>query len=335
MRRVFEHIGARVGVPGFWMMPANTYHADCAPQPSLSASVAKVLLDESPAHAWAAHPRLNPEPQEESGSSRMDFGTIVHALVLGRGRQIVVVYADNWTTKAAKAARDDARAAGKTPVLVKDFERAKLCAAAAVAHVRSVEGCENVFEPDHGQSEVAMVWQDEAGPWCRSMVDWLPNDRRVLWDIKTTALSANPAHAGKLIANMGYDLAAGFYERGLIHLEPEMAGRVTFRWVMVEVTPPFACSIVQIDATGLTIGRRKTSAAIDAWRRCREADAWPAYPARICVAEYPQFAENRWLEREMRDAEQHGPIVDSFSDRVHHGAGRQPVHDPLMSEIVP
>ena len=36
------------------------YHADPAPEPSLSRSLAHTLLTRSPRHAWQAHPRLNP-----------------------------------------------------------------------------------------------------------------------------------------------------------------------------------------------------------------------------------------------------------------------------------
>jgi hypothetical protein len=295
--------GQEIDRPGFYEVDAEAYHADPAPEPSLSASVASILVEETPAHAWAAHPRLGLEPDDDDGSSRLDLGTVVHTLLLGKGRDIVGIDAKDFKTKAAQKERAEARAEGKTPVLLKDLARAEMIADAARGFVRTVPGCEGLFDPEHGRPEVAMVWQDETGPWCRSLVDWLPNDRRVIWDVKTTARSANPAGAGRLIANHGYELAAAFYERGLVHLEPELAGRVVFRWLFVEIDPPFACSIVELDGTGLEIGRRKVRAALDLWKRCREADSWPAYPARVCVAEYPSFTADRWLEREVRDAE--------------------------------
>ena len=45
---------------------AEAYHADPAPEPSLSSSVAKILVNLSPAHARIAHPRLNPDYRPRS-----------------------------------------------------------------------------------------------------------------------------------------------------------------------------------------------------------------------------------------------------------------------------
>lgn len=335
MRLVLPHDGQPIGEPGFYELDADDYHADPASEPSLSASLASTLIEETPAHAWAAHPKLGYEPDgDEKGAARLDLGTVVHTLILGKGRDVVAIDADSFLTKAAKQARDDARAAGKTPVLLKELARAEMIADAARAFVALAPGCEQAFSPEHGRPEVAMVWRDATGAMCRSLVDWMPNDRRVLWDIKTTARSANPAGAGRLIANHGYELQAAFYERGLVHLEPELAGRVRFRWLFVEIEPPFACSVIEMDGLGLSVGRRKVSAALDLWNRCRAADLWPAYPPRVCVADYPQFAADRWAEREMRDAEQHGAVVDAWSDRTHHGAATRRA-DQSFAEIAP
>ena len=46
--------------PGIYGMSEDCYHADPADAPSLSASIAKILIAETPLHAWTAHPKLNP-----------------------------------------------------------------------------------------------------------------------------------------------------------------------------------------------------------------------------------------------------------------------------------
>ena len=43
---------------GIHDIPPREYHADPCPAPSLSRSIAKLLVERSPAHAYAAHPRL-------------------------------------------------------------------------------------------------------------------------------------------------------------------------------------------------------------------------------------------------------------------------------------
>jgi hypothetical protein len=84
--------------------------------------VAKILLDRSPLHAWHAHPRLNPDYRHDD-DTKFDVGNIAHKLMLGRGKDIVVLEFDDWRTKAAKDAREAAAAAGKLAVLGKHFAR--------------------------------------------------------------------------------------------------------------------------------------------------------------------------------------------------------------------
>jgi hypothetical protein len=88
------------------------YHADPTEVPSLSYSVAKILLTESPMHAYYYHPRLGGHVREQTKA--MGKGQVIHKLLLGIGADIVVVRADNFRTKAAQELRDAAIAAGKT-----------------------------------------------------------------------------------------------------------------------------------------------------------------------------------------------------------------------------
>ena len=73
------------------------YHADKLPDwctgPSLSNSMAKILLDKSPAHAYAAHPRLGGAGRVLPASTLQTFdaGKLAHKLLLGRGAEVVVI----------------------------------------------------------------------------------------------------------------------------------------------------------------------------------------------------------------------------------------------------
>jgi len=85
------------------------YHADPCEAPSFSASLGKVILDQSPLHAYLAHPRLGGAVREPS--SAMEFGTLVHKLILGEGASVVSVNADNWKkSKVVGHSADEATA---------------------------------------------------------------------------------------------------------------------------------------------------------------------------------------------------------------------------------
>src|SRR6185503_15222345 len=98
----------------------DEYHNDPCETPSLSASIAKLLIDKSPMHAHAAHPRFGGEKYESSAAQ--DAGTLIHRLLLGAGKDIETIDADDYRTNAAKAARDAAKAAGRIPVLTRVLE---------------------------------------------------------------------------------------------------------------------------------------------------------------------------------------------------------------------
>src|SRR6266571_488600 len=82
--------GVRVMTPGIYTLTAEQYHADPAPTASLSSSVASILLDQSPLHAWLAHPRLNHSYVREDANSRFDLGSAAHMMLLERREDKIV-----------------------------------------------------------------------------------------------------------------------------------------------------------------------------------------------------------------------------------------------------
>jgi hypothetical protein len=291
-----------IAEPGFYRMDAERYHADPAPEPSLSNSIAKVLIGRSPRHAWEKHPRLNPNPEPAAPSDILDFGTLVHCLLLGKGRDIVIVDAADWRTKAAKEAREQASAAGKVACLTHKHGRAEAMASAVQRQIARVTDCENAFI--EGDPELVLAWR-EGSSWCRSMVDWIEPRRAtghiVVYDLKTTAMSAAPHAVSRLLYGQEYEMQAAFITAGVEALVPDAAGKVIVRFVVVENDPPHMASVVELDAAGLTIGRKKMHAALGLWQRCLADDRWPGYPDRIVEAELPPWLEAGWLEREMGD----------------------------------
>lgn len=284
----------RITEPGIYTLPADFYHSDPAPAPSLSGSVAIPLVHRSPRHAWWAHPRLNPESESEA-SSRMDLGTVAHALLLGAGGPIEVIDADNYTTKAAREARDHAREIGRTPVLTAAFEQAKAMSARAEEFLGNA-----VIDWADGSPEQAMFWR-EGDAWCRGMVDWLMADRMTVIDYKTTGTSARPDDVERHLFDMNYHLKAAFYERGLNVLHPEGIGRRKLLFLFQESDAPYECSLVTLSEGAMMIGRKQATYAIRRWQQCMRSGVWPGYGLGWHAASPPPWIEQRWMAREMSD----------------------------------
>ncbi len=267
---------------GIYTMPAEQYHADPCPVPSLSNSIAKVLLDQSPKHAWMSHPKLNPHYQSDE-DSRFDLGSASHALLLEQSdANLVVIDAADWRTKAAKEARDAARAERKLPVLARHAAAIRKMVGAAQDFI-AASPLRGVWQA--GKPEQTVIWQDE-GVSCRSRLDWLTDDRRLILDYKTTD-SANPEVFGRQIARMGYDLQAAFYSSGLIANGCE---EPRFVFLVQEIESPYACSLVELHSSYMEIAYAKYTRAVNLWRECVARNEWPAYSANITTALPPSWA---------------------------------------------
>lgn len=274
---------------------ADTYHADqVTDQPCLSASIARILVAESPAHAYAAHPKLNPAwaPVEEA---KFDLGTVVHQLLLDEHARVEVIHFDSWRTAEAKQCRDVARAAGKTPLLVDDWARAVEIADAIRQQVAGLDVDPPILTD--GKSEQTLVWE-ENGVACKARLDWLRDDHAAIDDIKTTSRSANPDTWSRTVFSMGYDVQAAFYLRGV---KAVTGADPDFRLVVCETAPPYALSVIGMTPGALELANAKVDWALATWKRCLGTDVWSGYPKRVAYAEAPSWEETRWLEKEARE----------------------------------
>lgn len=294
----------RITKPGIYPdFPINDYHADPAPTPSLTQSLAKLLVDRSPRHAWVAHPRLNPEFERDE-ATKFDIANVAHAYLIGRGKQIAVIHAEDWRTKLAKEAREKAIAEGRLPVLEEQNERAREMADAAVKQLTQM-GLGADWNPKSGAGEVVIAWNEAGGYWYRSMIDWLPKDGRIVYDLKTTRASASPEAVRAKLFDDGWDIQAAMHERGLNVLDPSNTGRRKHRFVCIECEPPFALTVNELPEAVMVMGRKRLDMAIARWCACLDVgthlEAWPAYGLEINRPEYPDWAEKRVLDREVAD----------------------------------
>lgn len=292
-----------ISKPGiYYDMATADYFSDPCPSPSLTQSLAKVLLERSPLHAWYEHPRLNPDFKADN-DTKFDVGNVAHKLMLGRGKEVVVLNPEfeDWRTKAAREAREQAAKEGKLCVLVRHMKVAQKMVDIARDRCEAV-GCHDAFHPDHGKGEVVIAWE-EGGIWFRSMIDWFypfSQSLSLLYDYKTTGMSVAPHVIGRMMADAGWDIQAAMHERGLVALD--LIGRGSrFRFVAQENEPPYAVTVAELSESVLTMGRKKLEVAIRIWRKCIKTNRFPGYPAQIIVPEYPGYAEAQWLDREQTE----------------------------------
>jgi hypothetical protein len=287
---VTEHLAESLGA-GIYTIGADTYFGDPCDRPSLTSTIARILINESPLHAWTAHPKLNPA-HENQEAGHFDIGTAAHSLLLEGAANVVVVDAKDWRTKVAQEERDAAHAAGLQPLLVHQWEDLKRMVTAAREQLDALDARPPIFQD--GQAERSLIW-DEHGVICRARLDWLRDDFAAVDDYKTTSRSANPASFSRTLFNVGYDLQAAFYLRGLEALTGAVA---QWRWVVQEIAPPYALSVVSLTPAALDLAQAKVDFAIARWRECVESGSWKGYPTEVCYAELPGWEEARWLERE-------------------------------------
>lgn len=273
---------------------AAKYHADrlCA-EPTLSASIACILCNDSPAHAKARHPRLTENPVREE-AEHFDIGTIAHALLLEGVNKAEVLDFSDWRTKAAREAREAVRDAGKVPILASKWADVQAMVQAAREQLSISADARDAFVD--GNPEQTILW-NEGSAICRARLDWLSTDRLYIWDYKTTNGSANPDTIARTMFQMGWDVQAAFYIRAV---QAVTGKEPRFTYACQETFPPYALSIIGIGPDVLMIGQKKVQWAIDAWIDCLNSGTWPAYPSRICYPELPPYVEGKWLEKELR-----------------------------------
>jgi hypothetical protein len=242
------------------------YHRD----PALSASGAKRLLPPN-CPALFKHDRDNGgRPHKRA----FDVGHAAHAAVLGVGLELVVVDADNWTTKAAKAERDAAYAEGKCPILAKE----KAAVDAMALEIRRHPIASKLLDPEHGRPEVSVFWEDKKrGIDRRARFDWLRDTdggQLIVPDYKTTN-SAEPRAFAKSVFSFGYDMQAVFYTDA-VHAA-EIAEDVTFLFIAQETTAPYLITVHELDFASLALGRARVDEACSVFRTCTETGVWPGY----------------------------------------------------------
>lgn len=271
--------------PGFHRIDKATYLADPCRRPSLNSSIASLLLTRSPAHAFAAHPRMGGHRSDPTAA--MLNGTLIDSLLCGGDADIVDSPYDEYRTNEAKAWRDAQLAVGKTPVKRKEMENAKKAAAYIQENMLSqgVELC--------GEHQPALIWETD-GVLCRARLDHWIADTATIIDLKTAENAAPGALAGKFGA-FGYDVQWAAYTQAVETLRPDLAGRVQFLFVFAETVPPYSVTVARPAGTMRAYGSQRWARAVKLWGECLASGKWPGYPA-------TEVEASPWMMAEMESA---------------------------------
>lgn len=264
--------------------------------PTLSQSIAKLIVDKSPLHAWANHPRLG-NCADRGDTKAMDDGTLMHHMLLGTGADsVVLIDADNYRTKAAQEARDAATAAGKLPVIAAKHNELKL--GVGMIRDRMADAGVDMDLFDAAQSEAGILWY-EGDVACRGRMDKLHVGRRTIWDVKKSR-NAHPLACAKHMLGYGYDIQWAAYTSAVEQLTGA-PGEVDFQFIFIEDKAPYAVTVGRPDGIMRELGARKWKQAVATWKACMESGKWPGYATAPVNLEAPAWAIGQQMETEMED----------------------------------
>jgi exodeoxyribonuclease VIII len=267
-----------------------------------NASLLKVAITRTPAHAWAAF--LDPLRSPSKDTPAFRIGTLLHTAVLEPDVwQQIIPCSSGSTTKAFAAAVKEAAADGKTVAQASEYDLAAAMAQAIVTH--PALGTLMAPTPEHlALNELTLCWTDATtGQQCRGRLDAvrITDYEIVILDLKTTA-DASSAEFGRSAAKYGYLLQAAFYSDGLFHcsrsleqllnLPPgKLIGKpVVFEFVAVEKEAPHLVARYRLTADQLQAGRQLYRKALEMVSTAEALGWWPGYDTAPAPLELPGWA---------------------------------------------
>jgi hypothetical protein len=319
---LLAHAGARamsaavrvpfIAEPGIYDLSDEVYLDDPVVEPSLNNTTAKLLMV-SPAHAWAAHPRLGRAPDAADDSTEaQDVGHVVHQMFLHGESRIRVLNVPDFRTNKAKELRGAAIAEGRIPLKVDQYD----------AISRVVEKLERfrlrTGAFSQGKPEQTLIWR-EGAQWGRCKVDWLPDEPEAyLWDLKTVTGLASGETFGR--SPFGYDMQAAYYPRGAecVRGEPPEG----MRFCVIETKSPYGIKVFEFTPAAIEDANDEVTEAIALWANCRETGAWPDYPDDVEWIDIPPWKLRERAFRRQTGRGLHRPGVTNA----------RPAEDPVVIE---
>ncbi|MDE2097125.1 MAG: PD-(D/E)XK nuclease-like domain-containing protein [Patescibacteria group bacterium] len=264
--------------PGLYQMSDDEYQSDPCEAISLRSSIAWKLVEprSTPAHAWWACERLNPNFAREE-KNYFDIGKAAHAMLFGKGAGITIIGADDYKGKKARAARERAYAAKEIPLLVAEHAKVSAMVEAARRQIGEMVDAgtlsQNPFETEHTET-VAVAVVD--GVLCRCMMDsWIFADD-VITEYKTEGQSAHIDVWQWRARKLGYIFRLAFYRKILETLGVAFSPRIEV--FVQEKEPPYLLAFYRIEDELIARADEQVRKALKIWRKCLASNHWPGYP---------------------------------------------------------
>lgn len=277
----------RITEAGVYDIPADVYHADPCPEPSLSSSGARKLVTTCPARYW--YDRQNPPEPTEA----LDIGTAAHEWLLEGDtwpqRFAVLPDDHNGATKDGKALVAEIIASGRRPLKAEPFRHIKGMIEALKAHPFAWAAFQN------GRAEQSLFWRDDDyGIWCRSRPDFRPTAGTIIVDYKTTR-SANPDYLSRAMYDYGYHQQAEWYCWG-----EQVIGAIqspSFAFVFQEKEPPYLVTVAVPDGTAMQWAAIQNRAARGLFAKCLRTGKWPGYADDVVTVGIPGYADKQLQQK--------------------------------------
>jgi hypothetical protein len=242
----------------------------------LSPSIAAVLLQRSPLHAWQAHSLGGNKRGEVSDEMRR--GKLLDRLLFKTGAEIVIVDAKAWNTNVAKAAREQAENEGKIAVLTHQHEAAEAQANAIRALL-----FDRGIDISKGASQHRVVWASGEGVACKGFLDllFIGDGGADIYDLKIT----DDASPSRIKLDMRASLQHAAYVEAIETLHPEHAGRVFMKFIYAEPDEGGDLTIAEPDGQLKALGANRWRRAVATWGECLRTSKFPGYPRDVVRVE--------------------------------------------------
>lgn len=236
--------------------------------PRLSPSIAKIMIERSPLHAYQAH-RLLGGGDSDNFSEAKDRGNILESIIFNaESKKIVRLDYDSFRTKEAQNQRDAIRAIGSIPVLEKDWSEYEIVGLALRKSIM-----DQGIHFNGGDFQKLVEWESIGVP-CKGYLDYYQTP--AIFDLKTTS-DASPKKVQRLFTDMGWDIQAAAYREAVENINPDLAGRVQMLFIVCEIEPPYCVQLYEPDGIMRSLGEEKWDWAKKTFRECTESGEWPGY----------------------------------------------------------
>lgn len=299
-------------------VPMDVYLDDeMTPQPALSASGIRTLIEATPLTFAARNPRLwrelNLWPGEfrRKETKQSTLGTAIHSILLGAGQSICVIRPEDYKTekglpgknlgtKGAKAAIAEAEENGL--LVLSAAENMVAVNAAAFAEKKILSNPIYGEAWERGESEVTLIWQREtsSGPiWCRARPDRFDIATGTAFDPKTTAKAIDAPALARKFAGEGTDYQAAWMQDGIETIFPALRGRSRFVPIAIEVEAPYDSRFVRFPTSTLQLIGQQIDLACELFAKCVYSGVWLGWDDSAGETVLPEVT---WKEKAIYEA---------------------------------